>query len=111
MRVLITGGAGFVGSHLVDAHVARGDEVVVVDDLSTGRLDNIAAHVAAGRVRFLQGKAEDRAILEPAFEGVGRSARAGEKLWLARLRHDRRMQPRDRFFMRVFSEKAENHGL
>ena len=71
MRVLITGGAGFVGSHLVDAHVARGDEVVVVDDLSTGRLDNIAAHVAAGRVRFLQGKAEDRAILEPAFEGVG----------------------------------------
>ena len=37
MRALVTGGAGFIGSHLVDALVARGDEVVVVDDLSTGR--------------------------------------------------------------------------
>jgi UDP-glucose 4-epimerase len=70
MRVLVTGGAGFVGSHLVDAHVARGDDVVVVDDLSTGRLDNIEAHVQAGRVRFCQGLAEDPAVLYPAFEGV-----------------------------------------
>jgi UDP-glucose 4-epimerase len=70
MRVLITGGAGFVGSHLVDAHLAKGDEVVVVDDLSTGRLENIGAHVSAGRVRFLQGKAEDPAIIGPAFEGA-----------------------------------------
>jgi UDP-glucose 4-epimerase len=37
MRALVTGGAGFIGSHLVDALVARGDDVVVVDDLSTGR--------------------------------------------------------------------------
>jgi UDP-glucose 4-epimerase len=70
MRVLITGGAGFIGSHLVDAHLERGDEVVVVDDLSTGRLANIAGHVAAGRVRFSQGKAEDPAVIAPAFEGV-----------------------------------------
>jgi len=70
MRVLVTGGAGFVGSHLVDAHVARGDEVVVVDDLSTGRLQNIEAHVSEGRVRFLEGKAEDPAVIEPAFDGV-----------------------------------------
>jgi len=41
MRVLITGGAGFIGSHLADACIARGDEVFVIDDLSTGTLDNI----------------------------------------------------------------------
>jgi dTDP-glucose 4,6-dehydratase len=41
MRVLITGGAGFLGSHLCDALSARGDAVVCVDDLSTGRLENI----------------------------------------------------------------------
>ncbi len=70
MRVLVTGGAGFVGSHLVDAYVARGDEVVVVDDLSTGRLENIAGHVESGRVHFLEGKAEDPAVVDPAFEGV-----------------------------------------
>ncbi|MDR3639339.1 MAG: GDP-mannose 4,6-dehydratase [Isosphaeraceae bacterium] len=41
MRVLITGGAGFIGSHLSDAYLARGDEVFVLDDLSTGSMENI----------------------------------------------------------------------
>ncbi|MEO6391944.1 MAG: GDP-mannose 4,6-dehydratase [Pyrinomonadaceae bacterium] len=41
MRVLITGGAGFIGSHLSDAYLSRGDEVFVIDDLSTGSIDNI----------------------------------------------------------------------
>ena len=41
MRVLITGGAGFIGSHLADAYLGRGDEVFVLDDLSTGSIDNI----------------------------------------------------------------------
>lgn len=41
MRVLITGGAGFIGSHLADAYLKRGDEVCVIDDLSTGRIENI----------------------------------------------------------------------
>ncbi len=43
MRVLVTGGAGFIGSHIVDAFLARGDAVVVVDDLSTGSRDNLDA--------------------------------------------------------------------
>jgi UDP-glucose 4-epimerase len=42
LRVLITGGAGFIGSHLSDAYIARGDEVFIVDDLSTGSIENIA---------------------------------------------------------------------
>ncbi len=41
MRVLITGGAGFIGSHLAEAYLRRGDEVLVIDDLSTGTIENI----------------------------------------------------------------------
>ncbi len=48
MRALVTGGAGFIGSHLVDALLARGDEVAVVDDLSTGRIENLEAALEAG---------------------------------------------------------------
>lgn len=42
MRVLITGGAGFIGSHLAEAYLENGDEVYIIDDLSTGSLDNIS---------------------------------------------------------------------
>ncbi len=45
MRILITGGAGFIGSHLAEAYLERGDDVYIIDDLSTGSMDNI---------RFLQ---------------------------------------------------------
>jgi len=48
MRCLVTGGAGFIGSNLVDALLARGDEVTVVDDLSTGRKVNLEPGLAAG---------------------------------------------------------------
>jgi UDP-glucose 4-epimerase len=49
-RVLVTGGAGFIGSHLVDALAARGDDVVVVDNLSVGRRENLAQHDGNPRV-------------------------------------------------------------
>src|SRR4051812_42307046 len=48
MRTLVTGGAGFIGSHLVDALLERGDEVEVLDDLSTGRRENLSGALEAG---------------------------------------------------------------
>ncbi len=52
MRVLITGGAGFIGSHLTEYHLAKGDEVFVVDDLSTGTRDNISHFEKNKNLRF-----------------------------------------------------------
>jgi UDP-glucose 4-epimerase len=48
MRALVTGGAGFIGSNIVDALLARGDEVTVLDDVSTGRRENLEGALAAG---------------------------------------------------------------
>ncbi len=52
MKVLITGGAGFIGSHLADAYIARGDEVYVLDDLSTGSIENIAHLKSESRFHY-----------------------------------------------------------
>ena len=54
MRIVVTGGAGFLGSHLCDALIARGDSVICVDDLSTGNLDNLAGLVGHRRFRFVE---------------------------------------------------------
>jgi len=57
-RCLVTGGAGFIGSHLVERLVARGDRVVVVDNLSTGRHSNLSA-IDPARVQFIQRNVSD----------------------------------------------------
>ena len=66
MRTLVTGGAGFIGSNLVDALVARGDQVTVIDDLSTGSRENLAGALEAG-VELQVGDVRDREAVEQAF--------------------------------------------
>ena len=64
MDVVVTGGAGFIGSHLVDALVARGDRVTVIDNLSTGSEANLAAHLASGSITLVRAD-----LLESGWEG------------------------------------------
>lgn len=64
MRALVTGGAGFIGSHLADALLARGDEVVVLDNLVTGRIENVPDDA-----RFIEGDVADEAVVAGAVEG------------------------------------------
>ena len=62
MRVFITGGAGFIGSHLADALIARGDQVTILDNLSTGSAANIA-HLE-GKIEVHQGDIRDAVLIE-----------------------------------------------
>ena len=64
MRYLVTGGAGFIGSHLADALVERGDEVVALDDISTGALLNIAHLVGRPDFTFVEGTTLDPDLVE-----------------------------------------------
>lgn len=66
-RVLVTGGAGFVGSHLVDALVAEGAHVIVLDNLKTGSLENLVD--AWGSIRFIEADVRDREAVEEAVQG------------------------------------------
>ena len=69
-RTLVTGGASFIGSHLVDALVERGADVRVVDNLSSGTLDNIRCHIEAGRVEFFQADLRDVGVADLAVRGI-----------------------------------------
>jgi UDP-glucose 4-epimerase len=70
MRVLVTGGAGFIGSHLVDALMARGDSVTVLDDFSEGRRENLRPHLGDPGFRLIEGDIRDEASVEKAMSGV-----------------------------------------
>lgn len=71
MRVLITGGAGFVGSHLVDRHLTASDEVVVMDDFSTGRRENLR-DARDGRLTIVEARVEEHPDIGQVVDGVDR---------------------------------------
>ena len=62
MKYLVTGGAGFIGSHLTEQLIARGDQVVILDDLSTGLSDNLST--IKNKIEFEQGNILDKSLVE-----------------------------------------------
>lgn len=70
MRTLVTGGAGCIGSDLAAALLERGDEVVVIDNLSSGKVEHLQPLQANPRFRFLAGDLEDAPFVSSAMEGV-----------------------------------------
>ncbi len=64
-KVLVTGGAGFIGSHITDGLVARGDSVLVIDNYATGRRDNLQAH---DNLRAIEGSVADTGLVNRLFD-------------------------------------------
>ncbi|MBB6252287.1 NAD-dependent epimerase/dehydratase family protein [Nitrospirillum iridis] len=69
---VVTGGAGFIGSHLIDALLAAGRQVVAVDNLAVGRLANLAQHRENPALRFVEGDVADRALMRDVIKGASR---------------------------------------
>jgi UDP-glucose 4-epimerase len=69
-NVLVTGGAGYVGSHLVDSLVELGHQVSVLDDMSSGAAESLAGHLRGGRVRLIRGSILDADLLDRELRGT-----------------------------------------
>jgi nucleoside-diphosphate-sugar epimerase len=69
-KVLVTGGASFIGSHLVDALLQRGAQITIVDDLTSGRLANIEEHLRQGQVKFIEADLRDPGVSRSAMKGI-----------------------------------------
>ncbi|MEM1639908.1 MAG: SDR family NAD(P)-dependent oxidoreductase, partial [Desulfurococcaceae archaeon] len=69
-QVLVTGGAGFIGSHLVDKLVENNYMVIVIDNLSSGSIENIKHHLEKGSVKFVHGDLKNKDFILKAVENV-----------------------------------------
>jgi len=70
MKYIVTGGAGFIGSHIVEVLANRGDEVVILDNLFSGKKTNIEPFLDGKRVSFVNGSVTDLEVLRVAFSGA-----------------------------------------
>ena len=69
-RVLVTGGASFIGSHLVDALVSRGAKVLIVDDLTSGRVENLKSHLQSGEVELTRSDLREPRVTRTAMRDI-----------------------------------------
>ncbi len=70
VRVIVTGGAGFIGSHLAEELLKRGYQVIILDDLSTGKRGNIEPILIQGDIQFIEGSVTDLPLLNKLFQNV-----------------------------------------
>ena len=110
VRILVTGGAGFLGSHLVDRLVGDGHRVDVLDDLSTGRLENLSA--AWGRLSFHRGSVLDGRLVDALVGAVDRVVHLAspvgvERVAAAPTETERAITGGGRFVL----DAAERHGV
>ncbi|HDZ76729.1 MAG TPA: NAD-dependent epimerase/dehydratase family protein, partial [Candidatus Omnitrophica bacterium] len=70
MKYLITGGAGFIGSHLADSLIKAKNQVVVLDNLSTGKFENVAHLDSRSDFKFVEGDILDEKLVDKLVDGI-----------------------------------------
>ena len=70
-KAVVTGGAGFIGSHLAEELARRSYQVIIIDDLSTGKMENTEQLLKNGSVEFVRGSITDLSLLQKVFQGAG----------------------------------------
>jgi UDP-glucose 4-epimerase len=70
MKCVVTGGAGFIGSHLVDRLIGDGHDVVVIDNFAIGRPENLASHSSSPRFKLVKADVTDLQAIRPLFDGI-----------------------------------------
>lgn len=69
-KIIVTGGAGFIGSHVAEELARRGNQVIIIDNLSTGKLSNIESMLKSGRAEFVRGSISNLSFLRKVFSGA-----------------------------------------
>lgn len=70
LKILITGGAGFIGSHLVDRLVLSGNEIVVLDNFTSGKKENLKEHLSSENIKIIKGDIRDKALIMDITKGI-----------------------------------------
>jgi UDP-glucose 4-epimerase len=111
MTLFVTGGAGFVGSHLTDELVARGHRVIVLDDLSAGRRENLAASLATGWVTLVEGSVLDHDLVDELMAKADACIHLAARLGVAQIvNHPLRCLRENVLGADIVMESAARHG-
>jgi nucleoside-diphosphate-sugar epimerase len=109
--VFVTGGAGFIGSHLTDLLVERGDRVIVLDDLSSGCAENLSGSLDSGRVTLVQGSVIDENLVDRCMGAADACVHLAARLGVAQIvKHPLRCLRENVLGADVVMESAARHG-
>jgi len=109
--VLVTGGAGFIGSHLTDSLVADGQSVLVLDDLSSGSRENLSRSLGSGRVTVVEGSVLDRDVIDACMASADVCVHLAARLGVERIVREPLFSLRENVLgVDVVMEAAARHG-
>jgi len=110
MKILVTGGAGFIGSHLCERLISEGHSVTVVDDFSTGRASNLANLASENKFKLIQGSILDSNFLNPLISQADYvfHLAAAQEFTLSNFGVDRLVYDHEQLYTKLLANRAKS---